>query len=550
MPEKEIHPLEKRVYDRIREQNMLLPGDGVIIGLSAGPDSACLLSVLCALSGRLNIEVRAVHVHHGLRGEEADRDAAAALRLAGSFGVRCGIVRIDAAKEAEKNGTTVEEAGRNARYRIFREEKERWEAERGIPDRGNGMTAGGFDLEKGPERPVGRIRIATAHHADDSSETVLMNLFRGTGLRGLTGIPAMTGEIVRPLIGEYREDILAYLKDKAVPWVTDSTNLNTEITRNYIRHEILPGVRKNVNARAAEHILQAAEDIAQADAYFRELAGQYCGRLLAGKNPAPLGADPGALPGSAPELAVGTISGSAPEEAAGTISGEAPGNGFDRKMFRIRCSDLPKTPEILRGYLVREILRRIGCPAKDIGRTHIKSILDILDGGTGRSVNLPYGVRVEREYEDAVFYIAGPGQEPQSKMDPETMKEGSGEKRTPDEALEACFRTEIISAEEAAKNPDTTYTKCFDYDKIQGNLSFRYRTEGDRIRLSEQMSKSLHRLMIDEKVPRQERSRIPIVTDGAGVLWAVGYRTGWNARVTEQTETILRITYNGGKDGG
>lgn len=535
MPINENHPLEKRVYDRVREQNMILPGDGVIVGLSAGPDSACLLSALCVLRKRLNTEVRAVHVHHGLRGEEADRDAEAAEKLADSFGVRCRIVQIDAAKEARETGTTVEEAGRNARYRIFREEKEQWEAERGMPAGKKGKTGksdGGIDPEEGPEKHTGRIRIATAHHADDSSETVLMNLFRGTGLRGLTGIPAVTGDIIRPLIGEYREDILAYLKEKSVPWVTDSTNLDTEITRNYIRHEVLPGVRENVNARAAEHILLAAEDIAQADAYFRELAEWHCVRLIGEDDP--------------------------DRKEAAACSG--------RKLLKIHCPDLPAKPEILRTYLVREILRRLGCPAKDIGRNHIRSILDIMDGGTGRKVMLPYGVNVEKEYEDAVFYAAGEEQRPQRKPDtdfadagkacPEGMRAqgtatgGPERARLPEELLKASFRTEIISAEEAAKNPDTTYTKCFDYDKIQGNLSFRYRTEGDRIRLSEQMSKSLHRLMIDEKVPRQERNRIPIVSDGAGVLWAVGYRTGWNARVTEQTDTILRITYNGGKDGG
>ena len=205
-----MEEMEHKVRRTIEEYHMLSPGDRVIAAVSGGADSVCLLALLCAWREPRGISIRALHVHHGLRGAEADRDECFVRALAEQLGLPCAVSRIDAAALALRDHISVEEAGRTARYAFF------------------AQTAG----EGG--------RIATAHTLDDSIETVLMNLVRGTGLRGLCGIPRIRGNIVRPLLDCTRAEVEDYLGALGQPYCTDSTNLTDDYTRNRIRHDILP----------------------------------------------------------------------------------------------------------------------------------------------------------------------------------------------------------------------------------------------------------------------------------------------------------------------
>lgn len=202
--------LEQKALCALRQYSLFSQGDRIAVGVSGGADSVALLRFLAALRPQFGWDLVVCHIHHGLRGAEADRDECFVRALAEQLGLPCAVSRIDAAALALRHHISVEEAGRQARYAFF------------------AQTAG----EGG--------RIATAHTLDDSIETVLMNLVRGTGLRGLCGIPRIRGNIVRPLLDCTRAEVEDYLGALGQPYCTDSTNLTDDYTRNRIRHDILP----------------------------------------------------------------------------------------------------------------------------------------------------------------------------------------------------------------------------------------------------------------------------------------------------------------------
>ena len=198
-----------KILRMIGQYHMLGENDTAVCGLSGGADSVCLLLALYELRERLGINVEALHVNHGIRGGESDRDEDFCRELCGRLGVPFTAVRCDVPAFAGEKGLSLEEAARELRYGIFAENS-----------RGK--------------------KLATAHNAGDNLETVLLNLTRGTALRGMAGIPPVRGNIIRPLLSATRQDIEGFLASRGQSYVTDSTNLSDDYTRNKLRHRVIP----------------------------------------------------------------------------------------------------------------------------------------------------------------------------------------------------------------------------------------------------------------------------------------------------------------------
>jgi tRNA(Ile)-lysidine synthase len=208
MPEEQ--GLFQKAQTAVQRYHMLQQGDIIAVGVSGGADSVALLDFLCRLGEGYQWKLLVCHLNHGLRGAEADRDQEFVRLLAKERGLPFLSERADAAAEAARSGLSVEEAGRKLRYAFF------------------ARCAG----EEG--------KIATAHTLSDSMETVLLNLCRGTGVRGLRGIPPVRGNIVRPLIGCTRREVEEYCRQRGLSWVEDSTNASPDYSRNRIRLEVIP----------------------------------------------------------------------------------------------------------------------------------------------------------------------------------------------------------------------------------------------------------------------------------------------------------------------
>ncbi len=238
----------KRFCETLSSEQLIDSGDCIVIALSGGADSVALLHLFIRIRELYNITLRAIHVHHGIRGAEADSDADFTKELCHNYGVEINIDSVDVPAYKSKQGLSTEEAARQLRYDAF---------DRQIAE-----------LKKAGKR----VKLAIAHNKDDNAETIFINLARGTGLKGLAGIDVCRGDIIRPLISTGRAEIESYLSRHNIPYIVDSTNLEDGYTRNRIRHMVIPYIKKYINSMAVDNIYKASRYIREVDEYMDEEA--------------------------------------------------------------------------------------------------------------------------------------------------------------------------------------------------------------------------------------------------------------------------------------
>lgn len=233
----------KRVTDFITEYGMLKDCAVAIIGLSGGADSVCLLHIMWEISKKTGLRLIPVHVHHKIRGDEADRDRDFCRKICADLSLGLLEIYEDVPKYAAENGLSEEEAGRILRYKAFNETAQKYDG-----------------------------RIFVAHHINDSVETTIFNACRGSGIRGICGISPVNGIVCRPLICVTREEIEAYLEDAGLEYIYDSTNNSQEYTRNRIRKQALSWLCENVNSASVKNIFELSQRAREQEEYFeREL---------------------------------------------------------------------------------------------------------------------------------------------------------------------------------------------------------------------------------------------------------------------------------------
>lgn len=234
-----------KVLDYIKENHMLQPGDRVVVGVSGGADSVCLLFMLLKIREIIPIELAAVHVNHRIRREAAE-DAAYVEALCKDWGCSYYYEEADVEKYAKEKHISTEEAGREIRYRVFAQVLEKMGASKG--------------------------KIAVAHNQNDNAETVLFHLMRGTGLEGMAGIRPVRGRVIRPLLCLSRMEIEDFLAKWGISYCIDRTNQEDTYTRNRIRHHILPYAEKEICERAISHISDASVLMREAAEYISQNA--------------------------------------------------------------------------------------------------------------------------------------------------------------------------------------------------------------------------------------------------------------------------------------
>lgn len=514
----------KTVKQYIAEQRLWQSGDAVVVALSGGADSVCLLTVLKRLSedgvsppfsggetgtcgrelnaasdrqasdGGCVFQLRAVHVHHGIRGAEADRDEAFVRALCERLGVPLFVAHCQVPVYAKEHGLSEEEAGRLLRYQVLEEQADRLQT----------------------ELPVScQVKIALAHHRDDNAETILHHLARGSGLTGLAGIRPVQGRRVRPLLCVGRDEIKSWLNENGYAWCEDSTNQSAEYTRNRIRSQVLPLLKSAVNEQAQEHIVQAGQIIGQADDYLRQQAAAIWEQTRK-QNPECHGVGAAGIGG----------------EVSGTKRGSGPGTVNGGERVEIPLVLFRNQPDILKTYLIRHMLELLAPGWKDITYRHFGQIAELAAKQVGSRIDLPGGLFARTGYETLVIGKNGKPPEP------------DGKKTKP------VFRMTIFSRQKDQEIPKNQYTKWFDYDKIKGTLSVRTRRAGDYLILPSGGRKTIARFMIDEKIPKEKRDSILLLAEEDHVLWLVGYRISEYYKIEQHTQNILQVTCDGGEDYG
>ena len=458
----------QKVKAYIQEYHMLKEHDKVIAGVSGGPDSICLLFMLLRLKKELKLELRAVHIHHGLRLETADEDEAYVREICEKWGVQLTVFHEDVAAYAARHKLTTEEAGREIRRKRFEQVCSEW----------------------------GGTRIALAHHEDDNAETLLLNLCRGCGLKGLGGIAPVEGLYIRPLLTVRKQEVESYLKKRGISYCTDETNLEDHYMRNRIRNRVIPYLEENVNGQAVRHMSDTMEKMRDLAGYIGQETCRYLEHCVKRQE----------------------------TEETGQI---------------LILQDLyEEIPEFLRSYVLCEALYQAAGCRKDIEAVHVRMLQELMEKQTGRRISLPYGLEAERVYEGI-------------SLGKKHRRERGTENKAADRPPRLRQRV-FERVDKVLRFPDTPYTKWFDYDIIKNTVKIRHREPGDYLTIdSRGNSQKLKQYFINAKIPQNERDQIWLVADGREIMWVVGYRQNQKYQISDRTKRILEIEFYEGdqKDG-
>ncbi|MBP5265852.1 MAG: tRNA lysidine(34) synthetase TilS [Lachnospiraceae bacterium] len=457
-----------KVRNFIQANELLEHGEQVTVGVSGGADSVCLLFVLLDLQEEYDLKVQAVYVEHGIRGEESVEDGRFVEKLCISKGVPFRQADVDAPELASLEHMSLEEAARRLRYEAL------------IQTAKHGEKGG---------------KIAVAHNADDNVETILYQMARGTGIRGMCGMeplsPRKDGtKIIRPLLCVERGEIEMYLADKEQDYVTDSTNADDNYARNRIRHEILPTLRE-INSEAVAHINESA----------KQLTRLYKSHM---------------------------------DDADRILDAVRGKQGIVREK-------LLKYPDAMQSEVVRRFLLQECGGIRDITRGHFVAAVELLSAEVGKRIDLPGGIKLKSDYDELIVEKIADEEVPQDPWSIDIPKPEVGESY--EISLdEYDIHLEVQQWTAGEEIPDKTYAKIFDYDKIQDKLNIRSRNMGDRMQvMADGGTKRLKDYFIDEKIPKEERDSIPLLAEGSDVLWVIGYRRSEAALVTDETSRVLKV---------
>ncbi len=483
----------KKIRTTIEKNKLIEQGDFVLAGVSGGADSVCLLLVLRELSGKIGFTLEVVHVEHGIRGDESCKDAVFVEELCDRLQVPCHVCRVDVPAFAKREGLGLEEAARRLRYEAYE----------------NVAGAAG----------VLQVKVALAHHADDNAETMLFQMVRGSGLTGLAGMREsrpLGGRVtvIRPLLGMTRAQIEAYLKQHRQPYCMDSTNMDTDYSRNKIRHEVLPRLAE-INPQAVLHMRQSAELLQELSDYVESevtrMQEQVC--------------------------------------------------EFTGGRCRMEVSVFQAYPHILQTELIHRVIGSTAGSSKDIGTVHVEAVIKLFDSQVGRSINLPYQLVATRVYggvaiakEDLQQTAGGRTSDEKEQMHLELGADSLRRLET-GETLTLPLTTGSISFRildfrgEIPEIPKKTYTKWLNYDKIKSGLQIRRRMAGDYLIIDDEgHRKKLKDYFVAEKIASDRRDDIWLLADGAKILWVVGGRISADYKIEGQTKKILEVQIVGGND--
>ncbi len=467
----------------------------IVLGVSGGVDSVCLLHVTADLAPRYGLRPHVVHVHHGLRGAEADEDAAFVEAEARRLGLPVTVVRVDVARAAQAPGVSVEEAARQWRYAVLGREARR----------------------------VAARWVAVAHHADDQVETVLMHLLRGAGLAGLRGMLPVTWYghlrlplvppaerpdpadlwLVRPLLYTPRAAIASWVEARGLSYRFDRSNLDTTFFRNRLRHEVLP-MLEQVNPQV-RHALFALAELAAADFDL--------------------------LQALAREAWLSVHRG----EGAGWVR-------FDLAGWRA-------LPLALRRGVLRDAVMYLRRELRDVGFGQVERARRFLEDPrqqAGAECTLPAGLVVRREYRTFLVAEADVGTAPWAvpQVTAAVTVSGPGQYAlSPEWVMDVALLDREAVGDAWRRNPDR-WTAYFDADALAWPLVVRPRQPGERLRPLGMQGKRvlISDLLANAKVPRWTRERWPVLADARGEgLWVVGVRQADVGRITPATRRVLVV---------
>lgn len=466
--------VKERFLSALKKRGMVEEGDKVLLAVSGGADSICMLNLFAEIAPKLKLELYVAHLNHMLRGSESEADAKYVESLCLKLGIKAVTGERNAKAYQQKHRLSPEEAAREVRYEFLAETAEN----------------------------LGVDTIAIGHTQSDNSETILMNILRGTGICGLQGLKAVSTrnfngkariKLIKPLLSVSREETAEYCDFYNLNPRIDSTNKTFEATRNKIRLKLLPEL-KNYNPSIEKCFLRLAETSADDLDY---------------------------------------ISKQAKTVKQDIVKLEEDKVVIDKKEF----SNLHKA---LQRQVLRLIISELIGSLKDIEARHVEDCLGLSVKGGGKSINLPFGLTFSVKYGNLTL---------SHEREREELPVPLGELNltVPSEASLGIWRVKASVFDRGGEviTCDNPFTAFFDFEKAGGKLKIRGRVNGDKFRpFGLDAEKKLGIFMIDTKIPAYERNNVPIVLSvGKEIMWVVGYRTSESFKVTANTKKVLRLEF-------
>ena len=455
----------KNIQDKFTPPEELsgLPKDTpILVGFSGGADSSALLSMLVEYSKESGAEIYAAHVNHGIRGAEADRDEEFCRARADELGVRIFVCKLDVPALAASEGKSVETAARDARYDFFHQVMR----ENNIP------------------------LLATAHNANDNLETMLFNMTRGCGLGGMCGIPPSrkcpSGTVIRPILYISRPEILEYCEERAIDFVTDSTNTDTDYTRNKIRAEIVP-LLEEINSGVVANASRLSESLRADSLCLESMTNWFLSDLS--------------------------------------------------EDMSVECEKVIGSPSAVANRALIALFSEVS-GGETLEKVHVDAIRALCEKASPHSsLDLPLGVRAVIENKRLSFLPPSLKKEDEAIVSDYEIELFDGNNPI------SQTKAEIVIGN--SHKEINIYKKSiqfsFDSAKINGTIFARNRRGGDKIRTGG-MSKSLKKLFCETKIPLEDRDRIPVLFDSDGIIAVPFVATRDGVRANGETENTICVT--------
>jgi tRNA(Ile)-lysidine synthase len=469
----------KALSQDLLAEGLLAKDDTVVVGVSGGADSMALLHVLLGLNESCDWHLRlhVAHLNHRLRGHEAEKDAAFVQAAADSLSLPCVIEMRDIPRLAEAESLGVEEVSRRERYTFF-------------------------------ERvclQVGSKIVAVGHHAGDNAETILHRILRGTGLRGLAGIPRSRAigpdsevRIIRPLLRLTGRTLRDYLADMGIAYREDRSNTCNEPMRNRIRNLLLPQIEAEINPQVRDALTRLGEQAHWLEEYLRETVQRTFETLIISRTD---------------------------------------------QVLTLNTDALSRKSRIVQTELVRLAYRSFGLGEQDLSFAHLVSALELIaDPASGKQLQLPGGMTIEKRYHQLIFSF--PSDEPRERIASEIAVHLPGQTLLPIRRLEIDCAVNDVTSQDIPQLRRTAHrmSEYVDLDAVHPPLVVRKRRSGDRFfPLGAPGSKKLSDFLTDTKVDPKVRDRVAILCDQLGPIWVIGHRIDDRVKLTALTRRVLHL---------
>ena len=449
--------IEQNILKFIDDNHLIDIGDKILVALSGGADSVFLISFLLKYKKRLGVDLSAFHLNHKLRGKNSDRDEKFCKEFCSERKIEFISVSKDVKSYAEKNKISVEEAGREIRY---------------------------SELNKAAKKN-NCSKISTAHNSSDNVETILLNFFKGTGLKGMVGIPVKRGNIIRPILSLNSDEIRKYLKQNKIPFRVDESNLSSDYERNFLRNEVIPKLKERLSTRLEEKIGNTSKIIFDINLFV--------------------------------------------EKQIEPIQKKAV--RFDGNKLKLNSKEIAKLDKSLVSIFLKDVIENNF--DIELSSENIYSLIDLMNIQTGKSVRLKENIVASKERNEIII-----GEKLYSLNENAVYTIKVGEKIK-------VYNNTISILKVSRKNIKLTSDKSVEFisgDSVAEEFQIRRWKSGDKFYpIGMKGSKKISDFLADEKIPSYKKQEQPVLSNADKIVWVIGLRLDERFKVTPGTKTIFKL---------